>query len=156
MSVQTACQIEVRRVREQDQPLLEQMYDALAPVEETLGLPPRQSAERRAWLAGLRQGINLVAFADGRLAGHLVLLAIDDAAEAMCFVHQDYRRQGIATALGREAVERARAAGYSRISVFINSHNVGARRGLLKFGFRPVWEDLEEAEYVYWLQGGTA
>ena len=154
MSVGTATRTVVRRLAAQDQPLLEAMYDALAPVEDALGLPPREAAERRAWLAGLREGINLLAFVDGRLAGHLALLAIDHAAELMCFVHQDLRRQGVATALTREAVREAKAAGYSRISVFINTHNVAARHGLLKFGFHPAWEDLEEAEYVYSLKGG--
>jgi len=74
----------------------------------------------------------------------------------MCFVHQDFRRQGIATALCCVALDQAKAAGYQRISVFINTHNRRARRGLLKFGFEPVWEDLEEAEYVYWLWGRDA
>ena len=40
--------------------------------------------------------------------------------------------------------------------LFINTHNRAARHGLLKFGFEPVWEDLEEAEYVYWLWGREA
>jgi len=91
------------------------------------------------------------------LAGHLALLAVDeDAAELMCFVHQNFRRQGVATALCRAALQEAKEAGYQRISVFLNTHNLGARHGLLRFGFEPVWEDLEEAEYVYWLWGREA
>ena len=154
MRAQTALQTQVRRLTDEDQPLLEEMYAPFAPLSEALGLPPKEPSRRHVWLATLRDSVNLGAFVDGKLAGHLALLAVDaDAAELMCFVHQDFRRQGIATALCRAALEEARNAGYQRISVFINTHDLGARHGLLKFGFEPVWEDLEEAEYVYWLWG---
>jgi GNAT superfamily N-acetyltransferase len=143
----------MRRLMDQDQPLLEEMYSTFTPLGEALGLPPRHAAERKCWLATLRGGINFVAFMDERLVGHLALLPTGDAAELACFVHQDFRRQGLATALTRAAVEEARAAGYKRISVAIDTHNIGARRGLLKFGFHPVWEDLQEGEYVYPLGG---
>jgi RimJ/RimL family protein N-acetyltransferase len=147
----------VRRLEEQDQPLLAQMYDTFDPLSEALGLPPKERTRREAWLRTLRESLNLVACVDGKLAGHLALLAIDgDSAELMCFVHQDFRRQGIATALVRNAMQHAKEKGFQRVSVFINTHNLGARRGLLKFGFEPVWEDLEEAEYVYWLWGREA
>ena len=148
MPVLVGRDVMVRRLRDEDRPLLEAMYDTIAPLGEALGLPPRDAALRREWLAGMREAINLVGFVDGKLAGHLALFPDDDdAAELMCFVHQDFRRQGLATALSRAAVEAAQAAGYHRIAVFIDTHNKGARQGLLKFGFRPVWEDLEEAEY---------
>ncbi len=156
MPVETALQISLRRLNPDDWPLVEAMYESFVPFGAAMGLPPRDAAARKAWLAVIRAGINLVAFADGRLAGHLALLAIDDAVELMCFVHQDFRRRGIATMLTRMAVDAAREAGYGRISVFLDTHNVGARYGLFKFGFRPVWEDLEEAEYAYFLRGREA
>jgi ribosomal protein S18 acetylase RimI-like enzyme len=154
MPVETARQVVVRRLKDKDQPLLEQMYDALEPLGEALGLPPEKPDQRRSWLASLRDGINLCAFVDGTLVGHLALVPIGNAAELVEFVHQDFRRREIGTSLARAAVEEARAAGYGRISVFIDSHNKAARLGLLKFGFLPVWEDLPEAEYVYWLTPG--
>ena len=150
MPVHTAQDVQVRRLRDADQPLLDEMYATFAPIGDALGLPPRAAERRQAWLHSLRNALNLV-------AGHLALLAVDEsAAELMCFVHQDSRRQGIATALCCVALDQAKAAGYQRISVFINTHNRAARHGLLKFGFEPVWEDLEEAEYVYWLWGREA
>ena len=157
MPVHTAQDVQVRRLRDADQPLLDEMYATFAPTGDALGLPPRAAERRQGWLRSLRNALNLVAEVEGKLAGHLALLAVDQsAAELMCFVHQDFRRQGIATALCRVALDQAKAAGYQRISVFINTHNRRARRGLLKFGFEPVWEDLEEAEYVYWLWGREA
>jgi RimJ/RimL family protein N-acetyltransferase len=150
----TGQQLKVRRLTPEDLPLLEGMYATFHPPSQALGLPPAEPSRCQAWLRTLNEAVNLVAFVDGKLAGHLALLAVDeDAAELMCFAHQDFRRQGVATALCRAARDEAKEAGYQRISVFINSHNLGARRGLLKFGFEPVWEDLEEAEYVYWLWG---
>ena len=157
MTAGTAHEILVRTMSEADQRPLEEMYDRFDPLSEALGLPPKEPARRRAWLATVRDSVNLVASAGGQLAGHAALLAVDDdSAELMCFVHQDSRRQGVATALARAALAEAKEAGYQRISVFINTHNLGARRGLLKFGFEPAWEDLEEAEYVYWLWGREA
>ncbi len=157
MPVQTAHQIAVRRLEQQDGPLLASMYDTFEPLSEALGLPPKEHARREAWLRSLGDSLNLVAFVDGKLAGHLALLAVDeDSAELMCFVHQNFRRQGVATTLVRQAMDQAKTNGFQRVSVFINTHNLGARRGLLRFGFEPVWEDLEEAEYVYWLWGREA
>ena len=157
MPVHTAQDVQVRRLRDEDQPLLDEMYATFAPIGDALGLPPRAAERRQAWLRSLQDALNLVAEVEGKLTGHLALLAVDEsAAELMCFVHQDFRRQGIATALCCVALDQAKAAGYQRISVFINTHNRAARHGLLKFGFEPVWEDLEEAEYVYWLWGREA
>ena len=154
MPVPCAHQIAVRPMGSGDEPLLAAMYDTFDPMSEALGLPPKEESRRRAWLSTLRTAVNLVAFVDGKLAGHAALLAVDDdSAEMMCFVHQDFRRQGVGTSLARGVMDQAKERGYQRISVLINTHNPGARRGLLKFGFEPVWEDLEEAEYVYWLWG---
>ena len=154
MAVQTAHEIAVRRLEEHDQPALAEMYDTFEPLSEALGLPPKEHGRREVWLRTLRDSLNLVAFLNGRLAGHLALVEIDtDSVELMCFVHQDFRRRGVALSLASAARDHAKKAGYRRISVFISTHNPGARQGLLKFGFEPVWEDLEEAEYVYWLWG---
>jgi GNAT superfamily N-acetyltransferase len=149
MPVQTVLQVIVRRLTTEDQPLLEEMYDVLAPLGQALGLPPQDAAQRREWLVSLHDGMNFGAFAEGKLAGHLALLPDDETAEVMCFVHPQFRRQGVATALVHAAAEAARAAGCHSISVFIDTHNMGARHGLLRFGFQAVWEDLEEAEYSF-------
>ena len=141
--------ISIRTLSEDDQPLLERMYESFDPQGIALGLPPREAERRRAWLAELRQGANFGAFVNGALAGHLALMPSGRAAEMAVFVHQDFRRQGVATALVETAVEEARAMGFSAVSVFIDSANAAARRGLLKFGFHAAWENLQEAQMVY-------
>jgi len=147
--VESAREVVVRQFAEEDGPALAEMYSSFRPLGAAQGLPPINPERQKAWLSKLRCGVNLVAFLEGKLAGHLALVPIGDAAELTCFVHQDFRRRGVATALTLEAVEEARRAGYRRISVFIDTHNIGARHGLLKFGFRPVREDLQEGEYEY-------
>lgn len=140
--------ISVRHLTGQDQSLLEQMYDHFVPHKAAMGLPPGDPEKRREWLADLRKGVNLVAFVDGQLAGHLALMPGPDIAEIACFVHQDFRRRGVATALMRQAVKEAEEAGLSAIWVLIDSSNDAARQGLRNFGFRAAWEDLREAQYV--------
>ncbi len=125
------------------------MYESFEPRGGPLGLPPPDPESRIAWLACLHDGLEFVAFADGMLAGHLVLLPESHEAELVCFVHQDYRRQGVATMLARAAVEAAGPAGIAAIWVLIDNTNAAARQGLLKFGFRPAWEDRIESKFVY-------
>jgi ribosomal protein S18 acetylase RimI-like enzyme len=153
MSLATVHKIVVRRLTGADRSALEKMYESFVPLGEALSLPPRDPERRRAWLDSLAEGIQLVAYADGALAGHLSLMPEDHEAELTCFVHQDYRRQGIATALAEAAVEEAGLAGISTIWVLIDNSNAAARRGLLKFGFHIAWEDRIESKFVYAVPG---
>jgi GNAT superfamily N-acetyltransferase len=145
----TLTQVEVRPLAAEDWPLLVQMYDSFDPIGDALGLPPPNPARRRAWLEGLREGVNFVAYAEGRIAGHLVLMPSEVVAEMAVFVHQDYRRHGVAWTLAERAVEEARHRGLRSLWVLISSSNVAARMGLRKFGFRTVWEKLGEVQMVY-------
>ena len=149
MSSATRVQVTVREMRPEDEPLLEQMYAGFEPLGEALGLPPAAAERRQAWLVRLREGFNLVALVDGRVTGHLALMPSEQAAEMAVFIHQDYRRQGLATELTRAAVELARAHGLRALWVLITSHNVAARNGLRNFGFRTAWESLGEVQMVY-------
>ncbi len=149
MSTLIASQVEVRKVEEHDRPLLQQMYDTYTPLGAELGLPPRDAARRRAWLDHILQnGINLVAFADDRVVGHVALMPADRQAEMALFVQQDFRRQGVATALVEAAAEVARAQGLRHFWVLISSNNYPARTALRKFGFRTGWEELGELQMI--------
>ena len=107
MPVESAREVVVRQFAEEDGPALAEMYSSFRPLGAAQGLPPINPERRKAWLLKLRCGVNLVAFLEGKLAGHLALVPIGDAAELTCFVHQDFRRRGVATALTLEAVEEA-------------------------------------------------
>ena len=149
MPIVTTNQVSVQRFREEDRPLLEQMYDTLTLEEDTLGLPPRDSIRRQAWLASLRTDTNFVASLEGRIVGHLALMPVGHSAEMALFVHQDFRRQGIATALARAAVEDARSQGLRFIWVWISGNNSAARIGLYKFRFHTVQESLGEVKMMF-------
>jgi GNAT superfamily N-acetyltransferase len=106
MLVESPSKVFVRRLTAEDQPLLEEMYSTFAPLGAAQGLPPYHADQRTAWLAKLREGINFVVFVDQKLAGHLALLPVGNAAEMTCFVHQDFRRRGLATALVQSSSRR--------------------------------------------------
>jgi GNAT superfamily N-acetyltransferase len=140
MAVQSAHEIAVRRMAKEDSPLVESLCSASLPVT-----PP----EKGRRLANLREGIHLIAFVGVHLAGHLALLPVGDAAELTCFVRQDFRRQGVATALMEAALQEARASHCSAIIAFDDTHSVAVRRGLLNFGFEILWEAGDAAECIY-------
>jgi diamine N-acetyltransferase len=144
-----AQKVSVRRLKEEDRPLLEEMYAHFTPYGAALGLPPADAERRREWLGNLAQGVNLVAFAGEALAGHLALMPDNDEAELVCFVHQDFRRRGVGTALTEAALVEAHTAGWNSIWVLIDNSNAAAWRGLLKFGFHVMWQDRIESKFCY-------
>jgi GNAT superfamily N-acetyltransferase len=149
MAIATARQVSIRRLKEKDQPLLEEMYTDSIPPAEVMGLPPRDPDRRREWLQELREGINLVAFVDGTLAGHLVVMRDEGRGEIVAFVRPEFRRQGVAMALAHEAVDLARKENLTALWVLIETTNVAARRGLLKFGFEREWATMREMQLAY-------
>jgi ribosomal protein S18 acetylase RimI-like enzyme len=148
MAVQIAQQVSVRRMNAEDQELLEQMYSH-APLGGTLGLPPPDPILRECWLEHLRLRINLVACIDGKMAGHLALLPTGGAAEMIAYVHQDFRRKGVATALMKAAIEEAHAAGFSYIWLLVAKTNFAAQHFLRKRRFRIAWQDLHEMQFMH-------
>jgi GNAT superfamily N-acetyltransferase len=153
MTISVSHQIAVQRMSPEDAPLLEQMYNSYVPLGGTLGLPPPDPARRKAWLQNLGGGVNFVAYVNGRLAGHLALLQTGGAVEMIAYVHQDYRRQGVATAMTKVAIEEARSAGFSYIWLLVARNNIAAQRGLKKLRFRVAWQDLHEMQFLYPVTG---
>ena len=149
MPVQTAQRISVRQIKAEDRPQLEEMYHTYVPLGGALGLPPPDLIVRRRWLDDLGRGINLVAYVDDKLAGHLVLLPTGGAVEMVVYVHQDFRLKGVATALVRAAIEEAHTDKFSYIWLLVAKLNFAAQRFLQKLGFRIAWEDLHEAQFLY-------
>jgi L-amino acid N-acyltransferase YncA len=149
MSTATAKEIVVRRLTQDELPALEQMYETFEPKEVALGLPPRDPSRRRDWLKHLSEGLNLVALMEGRIVGHTAVMPAGHAGELAVFVHQDYRRRGVAMAMARLAVEEARQQGLRSIWVLISSDNSPARAGLLNNGFHTAYESQGEVKLTY-------
>jgi ribosomal protein S18 acetylase RimI-like enzyme len=83
------------------------------------------------------------------VAGHLVLIPTGSGAvQMMAYVHQDFRRQGIATALTTAAIEEAGLDGFHYIWLLIAKKNLAARRCLQNLGFRIQWEDEREVQFL--------
>ena len=114
------------------------MYERFEPLGGALGLPPLRPEARREWIGlALRQELNLAALsADGEVVGHCFLEADDSgSAELALFVHQQFRRRGIGTALLKLALECAGAVGLRRVWSLTSSDNQPAIRLQLKCGF---------------------
>lgn len=139
----------VRQADPDDLPLLEAMYGSFEPKEVALGLPPRDPERRREWLKGLLEGINFVALIDQAVVGHMAIMPSGQAGELACFVHQDYRRRGVATAMGNAAVADARRRGLRSLWVLIGSDNSPARTALLNYGFHTAWESQGEMKMTF-------
>ena len=69
--------------------------------------------------------------------------------EMVAYVHQDFRRKGVATALVKAAIEEAHAAGFSYIWLLVAKMNFAAQRFLRKLRFRVAWQDLHEIQFLF-------
>lgn len=126
----------IREVSERDLPRLRAMYADFQPKESALGLPPATEGEQDRWLrAMLRTGFNFVAEREGELVAHLVLIRVGDLANMAIFVHQDYRRRGIGTALLQVALEQARDMGLRQVLVTLGAEEGPVKEGLVQAGF---------------------
>jgi ribosomal protein S18 acetylase RimI-like enzyme len=156
MPVETAQEISIRRMNAEDATALDRMYATYSPLGGTLGLPPSDPALRAYWLENLSRGINLVAYVDGRLAGHLVLLPTGGALEMVAYVHQQFRRMGVGGALAKAAIEEARTGGFFYVWLLVGKSNLAAQRGLARLGFRVAWQDQREMQFLFPMREPTA
>jgi RimJ/RimL family protein N-acetyltransferase len=119
--------------------LLIEMYDWFEPLGAALGLPPSGEEQRCEWIdVALSHKMNLAAFSPaGAAVGHCFLVA-DEAgsAELAIFVHQEFRRRGVATALVKAVLEWGGVEGLRRVWTLTGSENTAALRLQERFGFR--------------------
>lgn len=81
----------------------------------------------------------LVAEVEGEVAGYVVIQMVMDEAEIQNLaVAPGRRRQGIAKALVRRALEESAAGGASRVFLDVRESNEAARRLYAGLGFTPV------------------
>lgn len=124
---------EVKRAAPEDRQALLAMYETFEPRDGPLGLPPRENPEH--WLESLAAFPNLVAFVDGRLAGHGVLCPSGNSAELAVFVHQDFRGQRVGKKLLDELLAEARRLKLRRVWGMTEPDNLPMLRLATACGF---------------------
>jgi len=122
------------------------MYDAFESGDRAQGIPPANPRRRGEWLDRLREGIEVVAYHDGRAVGHGILLDGGPGHELALFVHPDYRGAGVGTELVRALLGEGRAAGVERVWLSVERTNRPAVSLYRGAGFEPTDSGLGELE----------
>lgn len=114
------------------------LYADFAPSDCAQGVPPMSERAVEQWVANLLDGQGVRATHDGATVGHVALVAGDDGHELSAFVHPDYRRARIGTALLRTGLGAARERGVDRVWVTVAAGDPGVVDFYAGAGFRPV------------------
>jgi len=77
------------------------MYDTYSPLGSVQGLPPLDKTKRHQWVQDMiSRGTNLLALYRDTVIGQASLFSMPvNWAEYFIFIHQDFQRQGIGTAI---------------------------------------------------------
>lgn len=135
--------IEIRELSstsEEDRDRLVEMYEAFDSADRAQGIPPVGRDEIVAWLdLILEEGPDVVADHDGTLVGHATLVPDDqESYELAIFVHQDYRRRGIGSALVRALLGTAATQGIKHVWLTVERWNRPAIGLYEDVGFEPT------------------
>lgn len=124
----------IREVSARDLPRLEALYtEGLWSKNGSRNAPTADQQERLREV--LRRGFNFVAEETGRLVAHLVLVRVGDSGEMSVFVHPEFRRRGIGTALLRVALDQARDMDLRHVWLSVNSGDNAMCQTLSHLGF---------------------
>jgi RimJ/RimL family protein N-acetyltransferase len=117
---------------------LVEMYNDFEPKRAAQGLPPVGRERIVAWLRHLQKsGHNLLALWNGEVIGHSMLCPVDpQRAEFAIFLHQNFRNQGIGTALTEMTLKYARLKRLRTIWLSVEVNNACAIRVYRKKGFQ--------------------
>jgi L-amino acid N-acyltransferase YncA len=136
--------MKIRDAVEADLPAILEIYNAaIATRIATAQLEPVTLEERRHWLKehSAERHPFWVLEADGKIAGWLSLkpflprCAYRGAAEVSVYVHEKFRRRGIATKLLREAITRGPSLEINAIVGLIFAHNEPSLKLFGSLGF---------------------
>lgn len=127
---------------------LVEMYKGFEPKRVAQGLPPPDVPRIALWLDRLQSKSRALLALDGKRAvGHVILCPISDAAvEYTIFVHQDYRCQGVGTAMTRLALDWVSEMGFAEVFLTTELSNVPALSLYRKFGFQTQSVSGDECE----------
>jgi RimJ/RimL family protein N-acetyltransferase len=141
----------IRNLREEDFSALFEMYISFQPKSYMLGLPPTVEPVCAKWLGTLLlEKLNLIAVFGEHIIGHSSLVDVprSDVCELIIFVHQDFRGQGVGTALLKETCRRSFNLCKNRIWLMVSCSNTAAIAVYYKCGFRVtgMYGDVYEME----------
>lgn len=147
----TAPRITDRSEAPQDEPFLRRLI--MGTVEAQLGaaawpadmretiLNLQYQARRQAVRSRFPNGESRIILVDGHEAGWLYVVELPDETRLVeIMVLAEYRGQGIGTAVLRELIATAKAAG-KPVRLSVDARNTGAMRLYERVGFRPTGSD---------------
>jgi len=150
VSLQTRAgrELGVRPFEREDFGALVHMYKSFEPKRVAQGLPPPDVPRIAHWLDRLEQKSQaLIAWQGSKVVAHAILCPMpSDSVEFTIFVHQDYRQEGVGTALSRETLGWASRMGFSRAYLTTESSNYRALRLFRKLGFQTTSRYGDELE----------
>jgi ribosomal protein S18 acetylase RimI-like enzyme len=150
--------VHVREYTGDDFRPLVDMYKGFEPKRTAQGLPPPDVPRIEQWLNRLGQESRALLAWDGpTVAAHVLLCPISETAvEFSIFVHQDYRRIGLGTALTRLAVAFAGRCGFSEVLLTTEVSNLAALRVYRHVGFEVTGSFGDECEMKLMIAGRSA
>ena len=140
--------LEVRAYGVEDLGALVEMYKSFEPKRVAQGLPPPDVPRIAHWLEGLQGKARALVVWDGaRVVAHTILCPIrTESAEFAVFVHQDYREDGLGTALSQLTLGWASRLGFPQVFLTTEFSNFPALRLFRKLGFQITSRCADECE----------
>ena len=143
MNSRSSDSITLRDAKLEDLPAILEIYnEAILNSTATFDLEPNSIDSRRTWFLKHNMHYPLViAEIDGKVAGYCCISPYAEkkgyarTVDLSVYVHKEYRRKGVATALMNEIISRARSLGYHAIVSSISSSNHESVSLHKKFGF---------------------
>jgi RimJ/RimL family protein N-acetyltransferase len=116
------------------------MYDTYSPLGSVQGLPPLDEEKRHQWLQDMiSRGTNLLALYGDSVIGQASLFSMPvNWAEYFIFIHQDFQRQGIGTAITLYVIDWAKQESLSTIWLTVETKNYVAIALYRSVGFRRI------------------
>ena len=130
------------------------MYDTYSPLGSVQGLPPLNREKRQQWVQDIvSRGSNLVTLHGDTVIGHASLFSMPvNWAEYFIFVHQDFQRQGIGTAITLYVIDWAQQENLSAIWLTVERKNYIAISLYNKVGFKRIASSISEWEMILTLK----
>jgi len=148
VQTQKGRELEVRPFAREDFGALVQMYKVFEPKRVAQGIPPPDVPRIAHWLDRLEQKSQaLLAWEGSKVVAHTILCPMPaGSVEFTIFVHQDYREEGLGTALSRLTLGWALHLGFSSAYLTTEISNFRALRLFRKLGFQTTSSYGDEIE----------